>query len=50
MKRVRISGKQIILALAFASVLLAAVGCKNTAHGAGQDIENAGEKIQEKTQ
>ena len=25
-------------------------GCKNTAHGAGKDIENMGEKIQEKTQ
>ena len=24
-------------------------GCKNTAHGAGKDIENMGEKIQDKT-
>ena len=24
-------------------------GCKGTAHGAGQDIEKMGEKIQEKT-
>ncbi len=24
-------------------------GCKNTAHGAGRDIEKMGEKIQEKT-
>jgi predicted small secreted protein len=24
-------------------------GCKHTANGAGQDIERAGEKIQEKT-
>jgi predicted small secreted protein len=24
-------------------------GCKHTAHGAGQDIEKAGDKIQEKT-
>ncbi len=32
-------------------VLLVAwgTGCKNTAHGAGKDIENAGEKIQQKT-
>lgn len=26
-----------------------ATGCKNTASGAGKDIENIGEKIQEKT-
>ena len=25
-------------------------GCRNTAHGVGQDVERAGEKIQEKTQ
>jgi predicted small secreted protein len=24
-------------------------GCKNTAHGVGKDVENVGEKIQEKT-
>jgi predicted small secreted protein len=29
---------------------LAATGCKHTAHGAGKDIEQMGEKIQEKTQ
>jgi predicted small secreted protein len=50
MKSITIPMKQILLALAFLSVVLTAVGCKNTAHGAGQDIENAGEKIQEKTQ
>ncbi|WP_397474969.1 entericidin A/B family lipoprotein [Pusillimonas sp.] len=33
----------IILALA------ALAGCKNTFHGAGQDIERGGEKIQEST-
>jgi predicted small secreted protein len=49
MKHIAIPTKQIILALAFLSVVLTAVGCKNTAHGAGQDIERAGEKIQEKT-
>ncbi|MCC7374769.1 MAG: hypothetical protein IT581_08935 [Verrucomicrobiales bacterium] len=31
-------------------LLIAVVGCKNTAHGAGKDIEKMGEKIQEKTQ
>lgn len=31
-----------------AALLFATSGCKNTAHGAGKDIENAGEKIQEK--
>ena len=25
------------------------VGCKHTAHGVGEDVEKAGEKIQEKT-
>lgn len=33
----------------FLAVLASATGCKNTAHGAGKDIENMGEKIQEKT-
>jgi predicted small secreted protein len=34
-----------------AAVMVAAftTGCRNTAQGAGKDIENAGEKIQEKT-
>lgn len=50
MKNIRLTAKQIILAIAFASVLFTAVGCKNTAHGAGEDIERAGEKIQDKTQ
>ena len=30
-------------------LLVGSSGCKNTAHGAGKDIENMGEKIQEKT-
>lgn len=30
------------------ALLFATSGCKNTAKGAGKDIENAGEKIQEK--
>jgi predicted small secreted protein len=36
----------------FAAVLLslAGAGCKHTAHGAGEDIEKMGDKIQEKTQ
>ena len=36
-----------VLTLAF---LITTTGCKNTANGAGKDIEKAGEKIQEKTQ
>jgi predicted small secreted protein len=28
--------------------LLAMTGCRNTAKGVGKDMENAGEKIQEK--
>ncbi len=30
-------------------IALLGTGCKNTAHGAGRDIENMGEKLQEKT-
>ena len=41
--------KKIILAMMLAVYALAVVGCKHTAHGAGQDIERAGEKIQDKT-
>jgi predicted small secreted protein len=38
-----------ILVVAFAlTVLSTASGCKNTASGFGKDVENAGEKIQEK--
>jgi predicted small secreted protein len=35
----------------FLTAFLAAigVGCKHTAHGVGEDVEKAGEKIQEKT-
>lgn len=42
---------KIILALLFVATLLAIAssGC-NTAHGFGKDMENAGDKIQEKTQ
>jgi len=28
----------------------ATLGCRNTAHGAGKDIEHMGEKIQDKTE
>ena len=41
--------KKTILAVMLAVYALAVVGCKHTAHGAGEDIERAGEKIQEKT-
>jgi predicted small secreted protein len=30
-------------------VLSMTAGCRHTAHGFGQDVEKAGEKIQEKT-
>jgi predicted small secreted protein len=37
--------------LAMFAVLLAVtvVGCRNTAHGVGEDVEKVGDKIQEKT-
>ena len=40
----------IILLFAVALLGLVGAGCKHTAHGAGQDIEKIGDKIQEKTQ
>lgn len=49
MKNTRIN--RFILILVAASFLgLAATGCKHTANGAGKDIEQMGEKIQDKTQ
>lgn len=41
--------KKVILAVALAAYALMAVGCRHTAHGVGEDVERAGEKIQEKT-
>ena len=42
--------KRCVLSLLFVAFLVSvATGCKNTAQGAGKDIENMGEKIQEKT-
>ena len=41
--------KRLVLGLFASLMIVAATGCKNTAHGAGEDIENMGEKIQEKT-
>jgi predicted small secreted protein len=40
----------ILTLISLISLTLVATGCKNTANGAGKDIENMGEKIQEKTQ
>ena len=40
----------IIVFFAAALLGLAGAGCKHTAHGGGQDIEQMGDKIQEKTQ
>jgi len=34
---------------ALALLALSAAGCRNTAQGIGEDVERAGEKIQEKT-
>ena len=41
--------KKILLAAMLVVYGLAVVGCKHTAHGAGEDIQKAGEKIKEKT-
>jgi len=32
-----------------AAICALSLGCKNTAHGVGKDVEKVGEKIQEKT-
>jgi predicted small secreted protein len=40
--------KILLLAFATLSLVIAGTGCR-TAHGAGEDMERAGEKIQEKT-
>ncbi len=34
---------------AVALLTLSVVGCRNTAHGVGKDVEKVGDKIQEKT-
>ncbi len=42
--------QRLVLSLFAAALLVASTtGCKHTARGAGEDIENVGEKIQEKT-
>lgn len=42
--------KRLTLSLIIAAAVLSiTTGCRNTATGAGKDIENMGEKIQEKT-
>jgi predicted small secreted protein len=42
--------KRLIVAAAFLAVVSNLVGCRNTAHGFGQDVEHTGEKIQQKTE
>jgi Entericidin EcnA/B family. len=42
--------KWLLISLSVSAFLvLGGSGCKNTAHGVGQDVEKVGEKIQEKT-
>lgn len=41
--------KSLLILLVATALATAAIGCKNTAEGVGKDMENAGEKIQEKT-
>jgi predicted small secreted protein len=40
--------KPIMLAITLIAVASSVTGCRNTAEGIGQDVERAGEKIQEK--
>lgn len=39
----------VLVIFAVALLALSATGCRHTASGFGKDVENAGEKIQEKT-
>jgi predicted small secreted protein len=41
--------QNVIIGFLACLLMVAVTGCKNTAHGAGEDIEKMGEKIQEKT-
>ena len=41
--------KVAVLSLLVTLCLAISTGCKNTAKGFGKDVENTGEKIQEKT-
>ena len=41
--------KKVLMAMLAVFVLTVVTGCKNTAHGVGEDVEKAGDKIQEKT-
>ena len=41
--------KSLVIILFVAVITVAASGCRSTAHGVGQDMERAGEKIQDKT-
>lgn len=41
--------KPTLVSLVLLAALIFATGCRNTAHGFGKDVENAGEKIQDKT-
>jgi predicted small secreted protein len=41
--------KKTLMALLAVFTLAIVTGCKNTAHGVGEDVEKAGDKIQEKT-
>ena len=50
MNKTTILIKRIILAAAFLAAVSNLVGCKNTAHGFGKDVEHTGEKIQQKTE
>ena len=50
MKNTNIINRLILLLFTAALLSFAGAGCKHTAHGAGQDIEHVGEKIQDKTQ
>ncbi|MDB6129285.1 MAG: hypothetical protein JWM04_392 [Verrucomicrobiales bacterium] len=41
---------KVILSVVLGVILINVAGCRATAHGAGEDMEHAGQKIQEKTE
>lgn len=49
MKNMSLWFKRAFVAMALIGTLMAITGCRNTAHGMGEDMERAGEAVQDRT-
>lgn len=49
MRNISLTLRHAIITLVFLGVVTVFTGCRNTAHGMGEDIERSGEAIQDKT-